>query len=253
MACMLTAAALASPTTGGSTYIGNTPFDRDDFFKKMREFGKAHGAGANSRPAAARMAVEAAKTLPNVGYGDAEELWIEFQKASAKARALEYKEEGSFKVQVSKFRQFLALGAMPSVDGLAVFERATDVISRLSKVEPNPLKGSAYDNLVNIARAQLKQEGTEMDDAAIEALLTASPEGKTDLDKLADAYKRAKVLNDGSEQGPGFANPTLASALEMFAQAITELGGELPPTTKEDAARARVAKLAMKLGMSLAA
>ena len=252
MACMLTAAALASPAAT-VTSIGNGAVDRDTFIKRMRDFGKAHGTGANSRPAAARMAVEAAQTLTDVGPDDAEAMWTEFQKASCKARSLEYKEEGSFKVQVSKFRQFLALGAMPSVDGLAVFERATDVISRLSKLEPNPLKGSAYDNLVNIARAQLKQEGLEMDDAAIEGLLTASPEGKSDLDKLADAYKRAKVLNDGSEQVTGFGNATLASALEMFAQAITELGGELPPTTKEDAARARVAKLAMKLGMSLAA
>lgn len=247
MGTTLTAATLAV------TSIGNAPVDRDTFIKRMRDFGRAHGTGANSRPAAARMAVEAAQTLTDVGPDDAEAMWTEFQKASAKARSLEYKEEGSFKVQVSKFRQFLALGAMPSVDGLAVFERATDVITNLSKLEPNPLKGSAYDNLVNIARAQLKQEGMEMDDAAIEGVLTASPKDKTDLDKLAEAYKRAKVLNDGSEQGPGFANPTLASALEMFAQAIAELGGELPPTTKEEAARARVAKLALKLGMSLAA
>lgn len=242
-----------TPAVLAATQAGNAPVDRDTFTERMRDFGKAHGTGANSRPAAARMAVEAAQTLTDVGPDQAEEFWTEFQKASAKARGLEYREEGSFKVQVSKFRQFLALGAMPSVDGVAVFERACDVISRLSKLEPNPLKGSAYDNMVNIARAQLKQEGSELDDSEIERILTAQAPEKSELDKLADAYKRARTLNDGNEQVTGFGNPTLASALELMAQAIAELGGEIPPVSKDEVAKARVAKLAAKMGLKLAA
>jgi hypothetical protein len=46
MGTTLTAATLAV------TSIGNAPVDRDTFIKRMRDFGRAHGTGANSRPAA---------------------------------------------------------------------------------------------------------------------------------------------------------------------------------------------------------
>ena len=109
MACMLTAAALASPTAT-VTSIGNGAVDRDTFIKRMRDFGKAHGTGANSRPAAARMAVEAAQTLTDVGPDDAEAMWTEFQKASCKARSLEYKEEGGLQGPGEQFERYNCQG-----------------------------------------------------------------------------------------------------------------------------------------------
>ena len=215
----------------------------EQFEKEIVAFGAAYGAGQNSRPSMAVRAVEAAAKVTTITPDSAEVLWTKFQQAAAKKRGLEYKQEGSFKVQVSKFRQFLALGALPSIDPVDVIERTVYVIRELANQADSPLKGSAYDHMVNIARAQLKTPETALTNDQIKAeLLPEEVEEKTPLDKLLDTYKKVTKLHDVFGKSPDVLI-AIEDAIENLQNAITKAGGEVPADKKTKEEGAKVAAL----------
>jgi hypothetical protein len=112
-----------------------------------------------------------------------------------------------------------------------VFDLAVKVIRELSQQEDNPLKGTAYDNLLVVARKQCDDPTNELDEDAIRRAVTPeSKEEKTPLDKLIDAYKKVKKLHDD------IPSAALEDAIYNLETAIVEGGGEVPATSKKDKA-----------------
>jgi hypothetical protein len=132
---------------------------RDDFIAEMKTLGEEHGSGMVSRPRAAMKALEASVD-GFITPKEAKEVWTVFQQASAKAKGIEYKQEGSFTQQVSKFKNFLVLGQMGGIDVIDVMNRTIAIIQSLAKGDDTrkAMGGSAYDKMIAVAKAQLKSE-----------------------------------------------------------------------------------------------
>lgn len=230
--------------------IPNVTVTREDLEKDLSKFGAAFGKGQNSRPAAGLRCVEVASKI-NIGPDDAKDLYTKFQTAAAAARGLEYQAEASFKVQVSKLRQFLTLGAMPQIDGVDVMNRTVDIISEMAAMgSDSPLKGSAYDNMVNIARQQIKSEKVELTDDEIRGLLSAEPEEKTLLDKVLDIYKRTYKLHDELVKENTDAS-NVAIALEALKDQILSMDGELPAMTAAEKAKVKAFNVLKAQGFTI--
>lgn len=197
---------------------------REDFEKSLTTYGKAYGQGTNSRPAAAQAALEAS-VQGIAGPNDVKELWTLFQKSAAKAKSIEYKEEGSFTVQVSKFKQFLTMGQLP-VDAVEVMGRATDMISELAMDETTrkALKGSAYDNMVKIAREQIKEGDNALTDDHIRSILMPDAPPKDEAKILKGVSKTLEKLLDGDKEGNKFYSPQAQTAFEHVQNRLAELG-----------------------------
>lgn len=225
------------------------PLTRDKLVKELGKFGTAFGKGQNSRPAAAIMCVDAASRNKDVGPDDAETLYTEFSKAAAKAAGIEYAASASQKVQVSKLKRFLMLGSLPAIDGVDVINRATDKIVELSRRAESPLKGSAYDNMVTVARRQIEQPTVALSDDEIEEILSETPDEKTELDMVIDAYKKTYRLSEKLAEA-GMDHQHVDDATELFAAQIKEMGGDLPPMTKEEKQIAKAQSVMAKHGMA---
>jgi hypothetical protein len=131
-------------------------------------------------------------------------------------------------VQVSKFKAFLRLGALPAVDGVKVFDTAVKVIKELSQQKDNPLKGTAYDNLLFVARKQCDSPQHELDEDEIRRVVTPKvTDEKTAMDKLIDAYKKVAKLHDD------IPSKALEDAIYCLEQAIVVGYGEVPDLNKK--------------------
>lgn len=230
----------------------NGKFDRAMLERELANYGRAFGAGQNSRPSAFLRAVEAAYKLADVGPKDAEALYSKFQQGCAARQGLEYKAEASAKVQVSKFKRALMLGALPGIDGVDVMNRGCDIIKDMAAQAESPLKGSAYDNMVSLARAQIAQPKQELTDDEIRALLSKDSPDKTVLDHVIEAYKKSyKLCDELVKEGidPGF---TVKATEELAAQ-IMAMGGDLPPMTKDEKKVATARQTLSALGYAVEA
>lgn len=220
-----------------ATRGSNTQLTLEEFEKDLKKFGKAYGAGMNSRPAMALKATQAAQQIAGVDDKKAKDFYTIFQTAAANAKGLEYKREASFGVQVSKLKNFLQLGAMPQVDGVEVLDMTVDIIEELSKMNESPLKGSAYDNMVKVAREQLKRPEEPLSEEEVRGLLTPDHSEKSSLDKLIDSYKRVRKLTETIDVEP------LLEAQAKMGEAIQALGGEIPAEPEKKAKERQVAAL----------
>lgn len=226
------------------------PLTREKLERELLKFGKAEGQGANSRPSAALMCVDAAHRLQNVGADDAEKLYTIYAKGVAATQGIEYKASASQKVQVSKLRRFLMLGQLPAIDGVDVMNKACDKIVELSRRAESPLRGSAYDNMVKVARRQIEQPTVELTSDQIEEILSEGPEDKTELDKVVDAYRKVYKVDEALQEA-GMDNYGTNNALEDLAHQISMMGGELPPMTKEERDTAKAKGILAKRGLTV--
>lgn len=217
----------------------------------LAKLGAAEGKGDSSRPAAAIALVDAARE----GYideDDAPEMFASYVNAKAKmaahnplVTATGYdSEQKSAKQQVSKFRQFIKLGALPNVDAPDLLDRAAKLVKGLvaSGTKCHPM----FDAMLNVAREQIKTPNDTLTDEQITAVVSkAEPRTKDELEKLVDLYKRAVTL------AGNMPSPSLDAAVSAMADAIVEAGGEVPPTTKEDKELAAFMLQAKKLGLAV--
>lgn len=226
----------------------NTGITLAKFYKDVETFGKLYGQGQNSRPAMAISAVRASTKLADVGPDKAEEIFERFQKAAAAAKGIEYKTEGSIKQQVSKFKQFLVAAAKPGLDFEEVLTRGIDVIREFSNREDNPMTGSAYDNLVLIAREQIKScaennNAVGLTTEQIKGFLAKQKAEKSELEKLAQLIKSVRKSHDWA---PKASLPGIEDAVRSLEEAYINAGGAAadiaPKPTKEDV-KAAVAQL----------
>lgn len=229
----------------------NTGLTREKVEQELGKFGKAFGQGQNSRPAAAILCVDAAHRLQNVGPNDADALYTRFSREAAKSQGIEYSVSASHKVQVSKLKRFLMLGACPGIDPVEFMNDVCDTITELSRRAENPLRGSAYDNMVRLARRQIETPTVQLTKQQIEDALCEGPEEKTELDKVIDTYKKVWTLGEKLREA-GIDHEPVVSAAEHMAQQIADMGGDLPAMTKEDRAVEKAKSTLSKHGIPVA-
>lgn len=218
------------------------PLNRAKLERELGKFGQAFGKGQNSRPSAAIMCVDAASRCSDVGPDDADNLYTKFSQAAAKSQGLEYAASASHKVQVSKMKRFLMLGTLTAIDGVDFMNRVTDKIEELSRRAESPLRGSAYDNMVKMARVQLETPKVALTDEQIEEALSAGPAEKTELDKVIDLYKKSYRLGEVLADA-GIDHPDIDDATALYGAQIQAMGGDLPAMTKEDKTIAAAEKI----------
>ena len=216
----------------------NQSMTKDSILKRMQGLGRDFGKGMNSRPAMAALAVEAG----NRGFAgpkDADEYYGSFAKGIAAEKGIEWKATASHEVQVSKTRQFIKLGALKDVDGVKIFNRASDVITRLGNNPENPMKLSAYDAMVKVAREQVARPDQEYSSDEIETMLSKQPEEKDEIEKVIDLYKRMSSLSDKLHKDNSKLDLTnLQDAILSVAEQIRTMDGKVPAITKDDKALA---------------
>lgn len=155
-------------------------------------------------------------------------------KATAKntlTQGLKEDNENSIKANRSKQRQLAEAAKLPAVDFVEVLQQVTDVRAELiageTKVKP------AYDAMVDVARAQLKQPLEQLDVETIGKLVAkAEAKEKDILAKLADEYKRTYKLAE--KMAEDMLDTThIEAARDAIADAITALDGEVPAMSKQ--------------------
>lgn len=221
----------------------------DDLRSQVREYGRDAAQGRDAKPKLALALVRAA--FDNViGPDDAESIYNEYAMAESK-KSIHDHSAGGIKANVSKLRQIISLGHLPAVDGVVLLDKVTDMRAEL-RAQEQKLKG-AFDTFVDIARAQLKSPDTELDDDQIRDLCVKGETAPKDLiQKLAEDYKRIyKRIEELTEQGINSASAE--AAMHALGDQLSELGGDLPPVTKEAKAKANFIARAKSMGMSVVA
>jgi hypothetical protein len=216
----------------------------DALKRKMQAHGALEAKGNASRVDAAKDALIASFN-GDIDEGDAAELYAAYAAGAAKAAGKNPNAvlHASEKQQVSKLRQFIKLGALPNpVDGRDVVARAEARIAahRSNEADLKP----PYDALLDVARQQVKAPDAALTDEEIDlAVLRPEKVDKSDLDKLVAAYKAAHKL---AEKLP---LPGTQAAVDAYANDIREMGGDVPPMTKEEKAEAEAMQFLAKRGM----
>jgi hypothetical protein len=223
-------------------------FTRDSLFADAREFGKAEGKGTNAKISLAARACEAAHKLVDVTPDDAKGIVTAYSEAAARNRGQEYKPLTSAAKFTSEIRQFLNVGKLPMVDGPRLVDRTMTKIKEMAKT-----KGSAYDNLVRVVRAQVAAPEEELSDDEITDVLTPEEGGKSEIDRLCDVFKASVKSRDKFVEGGLTPPEALDLAIDNLRDAIVEAGGEVPPLTGEGKKRAAFLKRAAAMGLKLAA
>jgi hypothetical protein len=227
----------------------------DAVLKELEKLGATEGEGSMSRSKAAIRLAEAAREGV-VDEDDAKEAYAVYQSGSAKVGMNKSGPkpdaslvDNSTKVQVSKFRQIIKMGALPVLndpfDSAAVMlKRATDIANTLRGNEDGPKVKSPFDAMLDVARAQLETPEVKLIDEQITACV-CKPETKDkgELEKLAAAYKSLyKIAAD-------YPRPETDLAVADLKAAIVEAGGEVPAMTKEEKEAAQAMAFLAKRGM----
>lgn len=228
----------------------NTGLTRENLEKEISTFGRAFGLGQNSRPAMAQRCVEAAHKLANVGPDDAKDLYTKFQQAAAKTKGVEYAADKSFSVQASKLKQFLSLGAAREIDGIRVMNDAVDVIQECVRMAENPLAGSAYDNMVKVARKQLLSPKKQLTMDEIRGIMTEKPADKDNLERVMDAYRSIYKLAERLTKD-GIDATNVSVAVEALGDQIEDMNGEVPSMAESDKKKERALKTLKDLGVNV--
>lgn len=218
-------AAGEDPLANVNAAMNNVTFTKKDFDKEVKKFGEQYGQGANSLPALALRGIEAAQRIPEIGPKDAEAIISVFNDAAGKKATLEYKRGASFKVQVSKFRQFLEIAGNPKIDAYEVAHRAVDVIRGLSKDPESGLTNSLYENLVKFARKQKQHPNVALTDDQIRDAVIPNTAEKSEMEKLNDLLSKVRKAHDWAPQDSKLGLEDAAHAIE---DAIKAAGGTPP-------------------------
>lgn len=198
----------------------------EEFLKRVKEYGKQEGDGLNAKPAYA-LDVVAMSHDGVIGNDHAEGVWEKFKDASAKTKGLEKLKTSTAKVdkvRVSETRQLIAVGTIVAFEPSEVMSRAVTLIAGCADA-----RGSTYQNLVVVARAQIKQRSAPLtDEEIISAITPASPEEKNEMELLQRHVKALKRMHDGDEKDPSvksYPSPELAQAIKSLEGRLATLVG----------------------------
>lgn len=240
----------ANQNGAGATSSGSNSEGRLDKIKaRMGLLGKAEAVGAGSRRDAG-LALTSDAYDGIIAEGDAEVCYDAYQSELGKVAAKKHLTIGdnvkSRTAQISKFRAFIKIGMLPDVDGREVLARA---VSIAEQVAASGIKvHSPFEALRTVCVAQCSQPAEALTDEQISAAVSkAEAAEKDEMAKLVSAYKAAHKLN------ADLALPGTEAAVGAYADAIKELGGEVPPMTKEEKEQAAFMAKAEKLGFAVRA
>jgi hypothetical protein len=215
----------------------------DSTLAKMAALGKAEASGLGSRRDAGLFLVGEAFD-GKLREDDAEAAYDAYVTAQGKTAASKHLVAGdnpaSRKAQVSKFRSFIKLGMLPHVDGRTIMARSVTVIEQVAAAGTKVL--SPFDALKAVCTAQCDAADELTDEQIVAVVSKPEPAEKDAMAKLVAAYKAAYKLS------ADLALPGCDAAMQGYADAITELGGELPPMTKDEKKEAEALAFLAKRG-----
>lgn len=216
---------------------------------KMALLGKAEAVGAGSRRDAG-IALTAMAYDRDICEDDAEALYNKYQAEFGKLAEKKHltgigDNPKSHTAQVSKFRAFIKLGALPSddIDGREILARAM-VIAKQVTASGNKVL-SPFEALRTVCVAQCAQPDAPLTDEQIMAAVSKNePAEKDALAKLVAAYKSAYKLNTD------LALAATQDAVDAYAAAIREIDEDgVPAMTKEEKKEMEFRAEAKKRGM----
>ncbi len=208
----------------------NTTIDIKGFMKEVAVLGGDYGKGVNSIPALVMRTLQAYPQVPELAKTKAATILGAFNVASGKKAGIEHKSAG---VQASKFNQFLELAKRTDIDGYDFMGKAISVIAEVAKREKTPLRGSTYENMVSVARAQKGVQGRELTAAEIEAVIVPDKKERDPLEKMGDLFKSLRKAHDWA---PAASKPGIEDAYHALEDAIKAAGGTVPEVKSDDAA-----------------
>jgi hypothetical protein len=237
-------------TTAGATSQGSNSEGRLDKIKaKMGLLGKAEAVGAGSRRDAGLALTEAAYA-GDIDEDDAETCYdayqVEYGKLAAKKHLAGAGDNAKSRTaQISKFRAFIKVGMLPEpVDGREILARAVAIAEQVTAGGNKVL--SPFEALRTVCVAQVAQPDAPLTDEQISAAVSKpEPADKDEMAKLVAAYKAAHKLAET------IALPGTQAAVQAYADAIVELGGEVPAMTKEEKEMAAFMAKAATLGFKV--
>lgn len=206
----------------------NTSVDIKGFMKEVAKLGADYGAGVNSLPALAMRVLEAYPQVPELAKTKASTILGAFTVASGKKAGIEHKSAG---VQASKFNQFLEIAKRQDISAYDLMGKAISVIQEVAKREKSPLRGSTYENMVQVARVQKGVQGRELTSAEIEAAITPDKKERDPLEKLGDLFKSLRKAHDWA---PASSKPGVEDAYHALEDAIKAAGGTVPEVKSDD-------------------
>lgn len=237
-------------TAATSTAGDNSEGRLDKIKAQMGLLGKAEAVGAGSRRDAG-IALTAAAYEGSIDEDDAETLYDEYITSMGKVVQKKHLAGAGDNVksrtaQISKFRAFIKLGAMPDpVDGREILTRAVAIAEQVAMTGTKVL--SPFEALRTVCVAQVAKPAAPLTDEEISAAVSKpEPADKDEMAKLVAAYKAAHKLN------ADLALPGTAAAMQGYADAIVELGGEVPAITKEEKEMAAFLAKAAAMGFKAA-
>jgi len=158
----------------------------------------------------------------------------------------ESNDANSINANVSKNKSLIVAAGLPTVpDFHAVLSRAVELRQEIITADDKARVKPAYDVFVDLARKQKKlAEDGPLNDAQIEEEIRKPEKAdKSTLDLLTDDYKR---MRKRMEDMPDVEK--LIDVVALIADAITSLGGELPPVTEEEKKIAKANKILAGIG-----
>lgn len=241
---MITLNMTAATATAGDNSEGRL----DKILGKMALLGKAEAIGAGSRRDAGIALTEAAYA-GDIDEDDAEACYDKYQLEAAKLSQKKHltgatDNPKSRTAQISKFRAFIKLGAMPDpVDGREVLARAVAIAEQLSSAGTKVL--SDFEALRTVCVAQVAKPTAPLTDEELAAAVSKKEsEEKDALAKLVAAYKAAYKLNTD------LALAATQDAVDAYAAAIREIDEDaVPAMTKQEKEEMAFMAEARKRGM----
>jgi hypothetical protein len=176
----------------------------DDLVKEVKELGRDAAAGKDSLPKLAHRIVRAAAdgiigTDKDKDGRDEAAKQYEFYVQAESKKAIHEHSNGGVKANVSKLRKLIEFGVMPIIDPVAVMDRAYQLRKELLDTSEKLLP--AYAAYVDIAREQLAQPGTELNDEQIKGCLRREPAKEKQLkDVLEKIHKDLEQLISGERK-----------------------------------------------------
>lgn len=227
----------------GSNQPGNPSADKARVLRNIGKLGEDEGRGANARPAFFEQIAEAAR-LGALMPDDAPAVFSRYTEGVAKAKGVGVVKQTSEAQQTSKIKTMITFGALPSVRSDVLLANTRDAIKK-RRDAGEKLKKSPVDIYLTVARTQLAQPQTPLDDDQIdECLNSKAPEVKTEADRLdAIAQSMDKLLNSEDQTLTDETVQALNDAMPLLLARVAELGG----TTKEKAEQARLDEKQKKL------
>jgi hypothetical protein len=203
---------------------------------KLRELGRESVKSGLAKPQMA-MAIIAAAQVGIIDEADAEAKYAEYMQGrsyaigrNSLAAGMEDK-ANSIASNTSKVRSHIKAAMLPTVNFAHVVSVLVEMRAKM-KASGVDVK-DPYQAITDAAVQQCRQPNDELDDAALEGIITKkAKEEKDELAKITDEYKRLYKLALGTEETPGI--EAMIPVFESICDVLDGMGVARPAMTAEE-------------------